>query len=287
MRTIVLSGLTLALLSASSALHGQKAYIIPSPTDAEAEVTLYVDVSQSQDGIQNNALKAMLTDHPDDEVYLWTWEPSGPDGVGGNGASWNDSNEALKLTKIAPLLYSITFVPTEFYDTDPATFFQRGISCLAKLKDGKAYEGEYDGEAKTEDLAIEIIPKLCDKRICVFPDVRQKDDFVSITYDNNQELNPDLQNIGEDEVFVYMAAKTGPFTIYPYVSAAEVPNRPELQMKPVYGRPGFFRLTFIPEDYWPAIPEDQLFSEIIFYIIRDGVAINIPVFESLPILACD
>jgi hypothetical protein len=264
----------------------QIGYVLPSPTDAEEEITLYIDVSQSAEGTSNNYLKSMLTDHPDDDVYLWTWEPAGPDGVGGNGASWNNSNEALKMTKEAPFLYSITFVPTEFYATDPATFFQKGISCLAKLKDGKAYEEEYEGEAKTEDIHVDIVPKLCDKRICVFPEIRQFDDYVSITYDNNQETNPDLMSMGPDDCYFYLAAKTGPFTIYPYVPLADVPNTPVLKMKAVPGQPGFFRLIFIPEDLWPLIPEGENVAELLGLVARAGVTQQIPTYESIPIFVC-
>ena len=84
-------------LSDSRFAQGQAAYVLPSPTDAAAEMTLYIDVSQSQDGTQNNALKAILTDHPDDPVYLWTWQPASPDGVGGNG-NWDASNPAMLMT---------------------------------------------------------------------------------------------------------------------------------------------------------------------------------------------
>ncbi|MFM1931008.1 MAG: hypothetical protein RL226_311, partial [Bacteroidota bacterium] len=205
----------LSIFAIAFALQGQAQviYLLPSPTDVQEEVTLYIDINQSVDGVQNNALKAILLDHPDDDVYLWTWQPSDPSGGNGN---WDNSNESMKLTKVSELLYSITFIPAEFY-ANPGDIFTTGISCLAKLQNGNAYSGEYEGEAKTEDLKLEVIPKLCDRRICVFPEAREEDDFISITYDNTQETIAGLQNMGDDECYVYLAAKSGVFNIYPYV----------------------------------------------------------------------
>ena len=59
--------MTLCALFGLQAANAQVAYILPSPTDANEEVTLFIDISQSAEGTQNNALKAILTDHPDDD----------------------------------------------------------------------------------------------------------------------------------------------------------------------------------------------------------------------------
>ena len=66
---------------------GQAAFVLPSPTAAGEQMTLYIDVAQSTGG----GLKAMLGAHPEyrDSVYIWTWQPSGP--VVGNG-EWGNSN---------------------------------------------------------------------------------------------------------------------------------------------------------------------------------------------------
>lgn len=266
----------------------QTAYLLPSPTDANEEVTVYIDLNQSTDGIQNNSLKAILTDHPDDDVYLWSWNPAEP--VGGNG-TWGESNESLKLTKISNLLYSITFVPTEFYGVDGSQLFTNGISCLAKLKDGNAYSGpeyNYGGEAKSEDLTIVVIPKLCDRRICIFPEVRQEDDYLSITYDNNQEPIEGLQNMGSDECYIYLVARISTFNFYEYVPAAEVTNTAELRLEPVPGEPGMFELIFIPRDFFSMIPPNEKIQDIVFRIMRPGFTYSgIPPQEIIPILNCN
>lgn len=276
----------------SGLLAAQAAYILPSPTDANEEITLYIDISLSTDGTSNNALKSMLTDHPDDDVYLWTWNPAGPAHDGGNG-EWGDSNELNKLEKIAPMLYSISFIPTEFYGVDGATLFANGISCLAKLKDGNAYADDgYNGEAKTEDLIVEVIPKLCDRRICIFPEIRQEDDFVSITYDNTQEGNPGLQNMGMDDCYIFMIASTDEFFFFNYEVSplADVTNNPDLKMTALMGDDqGKFRFTFIPEDLFTTIPDGDSIKVIRFVVARPGFTYppgSLP-YEVLSILECE
>ncbi|MDP4826363.1 MAG: hypothetical protein NWR73_01655 [Flavobacteriales bacterium] len=277
--------IALPLMFVSFIASAQTAYLLPSPTDASEEVTIYIDMNQSSDGTQNNALKAMLTDHPDDDVYIWTWQPAGP--VGGNG-DWGNSNEDNKMTKVGELLYTISFVPTEFYGVDGAQLFANGISCLAKLKDGNAYSGEYDGEAKSEDLSIVVIPKLCDRRVCVFPEIRQEDDFISITYDNTQETIAGLQNMSDDECYLYLAAKSGIFNIYPYVAEAMTTSTPELQMEPIAGEPGKFRFIFIARDFFEAVPADMQIDEIIMRVYRPGFTYSgLPLTENISILNCN
>lgn len=277
--------LVVILAIAAHTTHAQAIYLLPSPTDANEEVTLFLDISQSADGTQNNALQAILTDHPDDDVYLWSWSPAEP--VVGNG-NWDASNEELKLTKVGDMLYSITFVPTEFYGVDGASLFSNGISCLAKLKNGNEYAGEYDGEAKTEDFNLDVIPKLCDRRICIFPEIKEATDFVSITYDNTQEELAGLQNMSDDECYVYLLGKVDQFTFYPYVPEDQVSMTSELQMKPIDGEPGMFRFIFVPQDFFTMLPEDQELSEIIFRIVRPGFTYTgAPPQEVLSILQCD
>ena len=132
----------------------QKVYVLPSPTDANSEMTLFIDMNQSEDGIQNNGLSGILDAHPDTTLYLWTWDPAGP--AAGNG-DWDNSADHQQLTKVGPKLYSMTFIPTEYYGVDGPQLFARGISCLAKLKNGGEAEG-FPFEAKSEDLHVDIIP---------------------------------------------------------------------------------------------------------------------------------
>ena len=249
--------LTLLCIGLAFGLHSgilaQAAYVLPSPTSAEAECTLYIDLTQCQD----QRLSEMLDVYPEEEVYLWIWNPSAP--LTGNG-DWGDSEDSQKMTKVSEKLYSFTFVPTAFFGVDGPTFFSRGISCLAKFDSGYSYEEEFGGEAKTEDLNVGIVPQLCNGRMCIFREIREADDFVTFTYDNNQETNPDLQNLSE--VYLHLTARTDAFTLYTYgddgttATPFDAGTVPELRMSPVDGEPGMFSFTFVPETFFLGTPSN-------------------------------
>jgi hypothetical protein len=272
--------LIIAFLLPTVFVGAQIAYVLPSPTDASAEITLYIDVSQSTE----NGLRNMLLEHPDDPVYLWSWEPAEP--VVGNG-QWAESNEALLMTKESELLYSITFVPTEFYGVDGSDFFNTGISCLAKLGNGNEYPDDGFGEAKTEDINVEIVPKLCDDVMCIFPEIKRQDDFLSITYDNLQEPNTALQNMGDEECYLFIGYILEGGGITPYVPTAEVTNHPELQMKRI-AEDGHFRLTIIPEDFLGDLLMDgDVMERLRVFIVREGVGTGgSPTLFEIPFLIC-
>ena len=283
MKRILLLAITCAAFQFA---HGQAAYIQPSPTGKNDTITLYINIAATTDGNMNSGMNARLNDHPDDSVYLWTWSPAGP--VAGNG-SWDNSNEALRMTKVGDKLYSIRFKPTSFYGVDATQFFTLGISCLAKLKNGNEYAGDYPGEAKTEDLRVNIIPRLCDDMYCVFPEIAKKNDYLSITYDNTQETNPELQNLGADECYLFLRAEQSTFSAFNYTTPELASSTPALKMKAIPDRPGFFRITFIPEDMFAGIiPETFNLKTLKFYVLKPGFTYTIaPPFQSFSFLTCD
>ena len=236
-------------LAVSGQIFGQAVSLTPSPTGPDDLVTLTIDVSQSQE----NGLKTVLEANPDLPVYIWTWSPSGP--VAGNG-EWNNSNDAMQLSWQGGLVYSLQFVPSEFY-SDVSSLFSNGISCLAKLKDGNPYPGFEDfGEAKTEDFNIGVLPKLCEDQMCIFPETRRKDDFVSITYNSN--IDSVLTDIENDEVYLQIAGRGTDGQFYTLVPDDQVTSTPELKMTPVPGKPGFYRWTLLPEDFFADILPEGL-----------------------------
>ena len=236
-------------LAVSGQTFGQAVSLTPSPTGPDDLVTLTIDVSQSQE----NGLKTVLEANPDLPVYIWTWSPSGP--VAGNG-DWNNSNDAMQMSWQGGLVFSLQFVPSEFY-SDVSSLFSNGISCLAKLKDGNPYPGFEDfGEAKTEDFNIGVLPKLCEDQMCIFPETRRKDDFVSITYNSN--IDSVLTDIENDEVYLQIAGRGTDGQFYTLVPDDQVTSTPELKMTPVPGKPGFYRWTLLPEDFFADILPEGL-----------------------------
>jgi len=260
---------------------GQAAYVLPSPTGADEPLTIYIDVSQTT----YTGLKDRLIAYPEEvnNVYIWTWQPADN---GGNG-QWNSSSENRKMEHVSGLLFKYTIIPTEFYGVSGPQLFSRGISCLAKLKDGNALP-DIPQEAKTEDLNITIIPKLCDDKYCIFPEIGKAEDYISITYNNNIELDPNLQNLGSDEVYLHAVIRGNTaFNIYPYVPVAQAASTPALKMKPVAGRPGEFRLTILPEEFFGEIvPDTQTMRELRFYVVKPGYVPPTPVFEVYEFLNC-
>ena len=284
-KLLPLLGFAMAGLIPASPVLAQKAYVLPSPTDANAAVTLFIDVNQCEDGVQNSGLGAILDAFPDTAVYIWTWQPSDP--AAGNG-NWDNSAAHQKMTKVGPKLYSITFVPTAYYGVDGPALFSRGISCLAKLQNGGAIPG-FNGEAKTEDIHIDIVPQLCSARMCVFPELRAPSDFVSITYDNAKELAyPGLQNMGDEECYLYILGKVGDFTSYEVAPLNAVLNTPALRMKKLPDG-NKFRLTFIPEDLFAdqLQPGEQV-EQIWYYVVRSCHTYppGPPPFEIISLLDC-
>jgi hypothetical protein len=241
---------------------GQAVTLTPSPTGLHEEVTLTFDISQSE----SFGLKTILEANPDLPVYIWTWTPSDP--VGTNG-SWNNSNDDLQLVHQGGLTYTLTFVPSQFY-TDASGLYSQGISCLAKLKDGAPYPGLEDvGEAKTEDFNVGVLPKLCEEKMCVFPETRRPDDFVSMTYNNN--LDVDLTDLENDEVYLQVKARGTDGQYYALAADADVTNTPELRMTPVPDKPGFYRLVILPEEFFEGIvPEGLGILSLICYPLKPG-----------------
>lgn len=258
-RLALLAGACVVLQTGAFA---QAVTLTPSPTGLHEEVTLTIDVSQSE----SFGLKSILEANSDLPVYIWTWTPSDP--VGTNG-SWNNSNDDLQLVHQGGLVYSLTFVPSQFY-TDASGLYSQGISCLAKLKDGAPFPGLEDfGEAKTEDFNVGVLPKLCEDKMCVFPETRRADDFVSITYNNN--LDVDLTDIQDDEVYLQIRARATDGQYYSLVDDADVTNTPELKMAPVPDKPGFYRLIVLPEELFAGIvPEGLGILTMICYPLTPG-----------------
>jgi hypothetical protein len=273
--------LALAAIAISSLAFGQAAYVLPTPTGADEVMTLYIDIAQTTEGV----LKAYLELNPGADVYLWAWQPTEP--VHGNG-EWTDSNEEAKLTHESGMLYSMTFIPTEFFGVDGPTFYNNGISCLAKLDDGSFIE-DLGGEPKCEDLIINIIPKLCDSKYCVFPQVAEPHDYITISYNQDQETVGGLIDADPNEIYCYLTAKTGFFDFNPYVEADMVTSTPELKMKEVVGMPGNFRLTIIPEEFWADIIDPELkITEVQYYILIPGFTYTgQPPSQLMPMLDCE
>ena len=135
----------------------------------------------------------------------------------------------------------MTFVPTEYYGVEGPQLFARGISCLAKLKNGNPVDGS----------ALKPSRKTCtwtSFRSCALLafayslEMREPDDFLTITYDNTKEvLYEGLQNMGDDDCYIYLLGKVDAFTSYEYAPETDVYAYPELKLTSI--GEGKFRTT--------------------------------------------
>ncbi len=278
--------IVLFLFFAFTGIYGQKAWMDPSGDgfNPSAEVTLYIDISQCE--------CQKLAGNPG-PLYLWTWMPSGPDGVidddgdpstpavpiGGNG-SWNASNPLLELDKredLGPDIWSISFVPTEFYGVSESDVYNNDFSFLAKASDGGA-GGTCEDEFKTEDLKVEVnppgLPKVMTIPVGVNTDdttvlASTPDEVFTIRYDHAQEDNGSL--IDADEFYVYLrgiGTDGKEYRVAP--SLAVVDETAELQMSAQAN--DVYTLSFFPNSFFKDVPDGVEMNFIRYQIVRKGFA---------------
>ncbi len=82
----------------------QKVWAVPAVSLPDEEVTWYVDLSEY-----------MQTEGED--MYIWTWAPSNPEELAGKTDGWDNPSEFSHMKYEGDGVYSITLVPTEYYQT--------------------------------------------------------------------------------------------------------------------------------------------------------------------------
>lgn len=224
-KTIALLFLPLAL--SFQAAVAQKVWtepvVVTDPTDS---VKIYVDLAQM------DCQKLVGYAGP---LYMWTWKPADP--VGGNG-TWASSNPDHQFVNEGPDVWSIKFVPTDFYGVTAADVYANDIFFLVKALDGGG-GGDCSAaglEFKTEDLSVEVNPPGPSvRKIFSFPDVQEGDsvwlrqnDAFTLVYDNAQEEKVSMQNAGD--LFVYARAYDTDGAEYKPSTIAQVGNNATLKM---------------------------------------------------------
>lgn len=250
-----------ALLGLGSQVMGQAAYMEPDPNTIDMSVdsvTIFVDLSQVTD------TRLQGTPGP---LYMWTWSPADPTGVGGNG-DWANSNPALEMTNYGPDLWGIKVVLTEFYGVTVQDIFDNDISFLGKLLDGTG-DG-FGMEDKTEDLMIAVDPPTSpQQKVFSFPADQAdsvyitQNDIFTLSYDNSLEDKVTMQNV--DDLYVYARAWDTDGTQYRPAIIAQVGNTPKLQMKNV--GEGMFRWTIWPKDLFE-IPDGKTLDYVRLQIMK-------------------
>lgn len=234
---------------------GQKIWTVPAEFNANEEIKLFVDIK---------ACDCQRLLGTTDSVFLWTWQPSAdadrlPQFQNGE---WTASNPNMVMTHEGNDVYSMTMIPTEFYNVDAATIFANDISGLLKLKDGTGAGGGGCDEDKTEDLMLAIEPPAVGpQKVLSFPAVYSKDslaitqdDVFTFIYDNNLEEKESMQ--GATELFVYAQALSATGSVVRVSTLRNVDDNPALKMKNMGD--GTFQWTIIPSKIYPIPSGDRL-----------------------------
>jgi len=253
-------------------LFGQSIYMDPTPTDVFMPARLYIDITSSDCGCP----ELQDADPVSNPLYIWTWMPEefrpplGTEDVG-NG-DWGNSNENMRMKQdeTNPNLWYYDFLgapPVQFYDVPAAELYGGGISFLVKEKNG-APEGE--PEQKSEDLSYTPESPGCLDKVCYFPTIWYPDDYLIITYDNGQEQNNGLQNLGPDECYVWFGYSVdgGPL---------QTLQGSDDKFKMNYIGANKFDLTMIPREYFE-LNEGETITELRVLFTKPPV--NVPPFTT-------
>jgi hypothetical protein len=206
---------------------------------------------------------------------MWTWKPYewpvGSERANGSGdRPWQNSNELLRLTKESDLVYSLTMVPTEFYNVDAATVYELDIHFLVKPKNGGGYG---DPDRKSDDLLLEIDPPSVEKTIVyAFPSSPQQDDVVKIVYDNYRDTLSVMQNIPAGDCYLFIQATLTDGTVIKPANIFQVINTPSQQMKQTQA--GIFEFDLIPSLFLDLQSGQQINEFKVVAVRRDDSSPN-------------
>lgn len=172
---------------------------IPANFTALDQVKIIVDVS----GVGNLAGVEPL--------YMWTWNPGNP--APGNG-SWDNSNEARRMTKESTNKWSITLIPADFYGVAPGSITL--IQFLVKAKDG-------NGDKKTDDINLNVAPLVfTPTEFRTFPAVAGQNELLTVYFD--QTLTTDITTTrmtpvqAEVKLISSTGSQVGATKLYPLTS---------------------------------------------------------------------
>jgi hypothetical protein len=265
-------------------VNSQAIYFLPDPTNVTEPARLYI----------NTALPDCQCDElsdagPDNPIFLWSWMPvedRAPLNIDGasidiTNGEWSNSNDNMMMTQdenIPTLWYYDFFeVPlSEFYGASPADFYTTGINFLIKEKNGAPPDVP---EQKSADLSIIPESPGCVLQFCTFPTIWYPTDYLTITYDNNQEALFALQNLDPSQAFVFYEYRVdgGPLQTFGN-------NETEaIQLESIGG--GFFSHTLIPNDFLPTDIEGGEITDLTVVITKSIPVIQAPPFSKQALLS--
>jgi hypothetical protein len=156
----------------------------PSSFTAEDEVTITVDVTGTG--------MAGVTD-----AYIWIF--SNPDlGGGADGVtngSWTNSSDGAKMTPAGTNKFTFKFIGTTLFGQTPAQLKSFGF--LLKKKDGSAQTADYKPFFFDPLIFVPTMAR-------IFPSKVDKDDVITLNFDNRYASTPNDQRMTPKTVTITM-----------------------------------------------------------------------------------
>jgi hypothetical protein len=267
MKTVFKTFIGAGFLLASQFTFGQGAYFDPEPTDVTSQARLYIDITSST----CNCPELLDADPESNPLYIWAWNPNGTrpllNGVTDvNNGEWGASNDSLQMSRDPdnPNLWYFDFLGAsmaQFYNVPAAVFYETGIDFLVKEKNG-APAGL--PEQKSPDINLIPEPPGCFDKVCPFPSTFFQDEYFIITYDNNQETNSALQNLGPDECLIWYRYSIDGGSLQIFQQETD-------KFKMNYDGEGIFSIAMIPKSYFE-VPEGSELTRIDVYITKSPIS---------------
>ncbi len=257
------------LLLIGTLSHGQVSTEPAEDINPEDSLKIIVDISKMSGSVEHvqNLIDAATNG---EDIYIWTWKPyefpAGHPKENGTGTqAWKNSNDTLKMKMEAPMVYSWTIVPTDWYEVDAATVYNEDIHFLVKPKDGGGYG---DPDIKSDDLMVAIDPpKLERDPSYPFPEVGQEDDVFTIYYENYRETKTSMMNLEKDEVYVFAEATlSDSTTVNIEPSFFTVGSNPQLKMDYLESEDTFRKFIY-PTEFF-TVPQGLSITRMRFIVMR-------------------
>lgn len=260
MKRIITLLIIVSLLSTK--VFGQASWIVPENPDVTKPIRIYVDLTKTT----NTSCKDSTG-----PFYIWTWNPKehplGHPLVNGIGEkTWQNSNDALKMTNDAskgPLVWYYEMTPTAFYEVPAADVYKKGIALLVKTKNGGGYGAP---DVKTEDLTFTIEPPKTDRgSMYATPSAMIQNEIVNLIYDNQKEINPGMQNLVNQELYMLVTATikdtiTGLIRTFAPSTFLNVSQNTDLKL--VFDGNGLYRLSFLPNKLFNITSPNDLVTQV-------------------------
>ncbi|HLT51727.1 MAG TPA: hypothetical protein VKZ93_07205 [Arenibacter sp.] len=210
----------------------------------DEEVTWYFDLSTT-------------TFSPEEEIYLWAWSPSEPD-----AGNWENSSDFAHLKNEGNMIWSITLTPTQYFSktieeiAGSAGFWMR-------LKDRT-------GGRQSDVLSVDYTPfssfYTANELIRSYPDAPSLNEGVSILFNSN------LVAGFENAPSVHFHSGLNNWSV-PQEYQAWIPEVSEKTKLKNLGD-GFYKMDFVPSEYYDNIPDGFIMENITFLIVATDWAAN-------------